>query len=71
MSEHIQKSGLTERETTCLTLLANGSRYSDIATTLGIAISTVSMHIGNARVKLGAMTTEHAIAIAVQRKLIL
>lgn len=70
MTDTIQKCELTEREATCLTLLANGQRYSDIALSLGITISTVTMHIKNARVKLGAMTTEHAVAIAVQRKLI-
>lgn len=61
---------LTTRETQCLQLLANGCSNDAISTELGIALSTVTMHLQNARRKLGAVTREQAIAIAISRGLI-
>ena len=62
--QYFIKSILTARERECLQMLANGSRNQRIAGMLGIAEVTVRKHIVAARTKLGAMTREQAVAIA-------
>ena len=61
---------LTPRERACLEALANGLGNDGIAKKLGICTPTVAMHLSNARRKLGALTREHAIALAMKRHLI-
>jgi len=61
---------LTTREHDCLAYVADGLRMAEIAFVLGLAETTVEMHLRNARKRLGAKTRDHAVAIAVRRKLI-
>jgi DNA-binding CsgD family transcriptional regulator len=61
---------LTARETECLTRLAAGDRVDRIAGRLGIAEVTVSLHIRNARAKLGARTSAQAVAAALRAGLL-
>lgn len=61
---------LTPRETECLLWLAKGLRTEAIADRLGIRPVTVTLHLSNARKRLGARTREQALAIALQSKLI-
>ena len=61
---------LTPRELECLAGLARGLRQDGIADQLGISLATVELHSVNARRKLGALTSTHAVAIAVSRGLI-
>jgi DNA-binding CsgD family transcriptional regulator len=60
-------ANLTRRETDCLRLLANGKTNAGIGGELRISVSTVAMHLQNARRKLGAATREQAVAIAVHK----
>ena len=62
---HGTQRTLTRREIECLRLLAIGKSNAGIAEELHISLPTVAMHLHNARVKLGAATREHAIAIVV------
>jgi DNA-binding CsgD family transcriptional regulator len=50
-------------------LLAHGQSNSEIAGSLGIRLPTVALHLASARRKLGAITREHAIALAITRGL--
>lgn len=61
---------LSPRELQCLALLANGHSNDGIAQEVGIRPPTVAMHLANARLKLKAVTREHAVALAVSKGLI-
>lgn len=61
---------LSPRERQCLTLVAQGRRLKEVAAALGIAVKTVDNLLANAREKLGAVTTEQAIAIAFRLNLL-
>lgn len=61
---------LTERERDVLSWYARGKKAPQIEELLGIANDTVETHLRNARRKLRAKTTTHAVAIAVGRRLI-
>ncbi|MEE9452766.1 MAG: autoinducer binding domain-containing protein [Paracoccaceae bacterium] len=61
---------LTPREQECLLWLGSGLRTNQIAWKMGIKAVTVDMHIRNARLRLGANTREHALAIALTKGLI-
>ena len=61
---------VTPRERDCLALVADGCRMNDIADRLGIAQTTVEMHLRNARGKLGARTRDQAVAIAVSQGIV-
>jgi DNA-binding CsgD family transcriptional regulator len=61
------KAPLSPRERQCLELLAHGQSNSEIAGNLGIRLPTVALHLASARRKLGAITREHAIALAISR----
>jgi DNA-binding CsgD family transcriptional regulator len=56
---------LTPRERDVLEWIAHGKSQWDISVILSIAESTVEAHLRNARGKLGAMNTAHAVAQAV------
>jgi DNA-binding CsgD family transcriptional regulator len=55
---------LTEREHEVLHLVAMGVPVDQIATQLYLSAHTVRTHIRNARIKLGASSRAHAIALA-------
>ncbi len=68
--QYFFENTLSMREVESLTLLAQGQRNERIAHTLGIAEVTVRKHINAARIKLGAMTREQAVAIALHNRFI-
>jgi len=55
---------ISDREREVLRLVARGDTVEDIATRLVISPNTVRTHIRNARLKLGAGSRAHAIALA-------
>jgi DNA-binding CsgD family transcriptional regulator len=57
---------LTRREREIMSLLAEGLTTQQVAGTLFLSVLTVRTHVRNAKEKLGARTTYHAIAIALQ-----
>ena len=59
-------SELTEREKEVLTMLALGETNSTIAEKLHLSPETVRSHTRSARLRLGARSRSHAIAIALQ-----
>ncbi len=69
-SSPLTGSPLTAREIECLGLLARGLRHDVLASTLNVSVATIEMHVVNARRKLGAKTTTHAVAMAIARGLI-
>jgi DNA-binding CsgD family transcriptional regulator len=69
-NQHEGSSLLTSREYDCLAHIADGLRTADIAHCLGIAETTVEMHLRNARSRLGAKTRDQAVAIAIRQGLI-
>jgi len=58
--------GLSPREYEVLILLADGSSVHEIAERLFISPLTVRTHVRNAKTKLGARTTAHAVALALR-----
>lgn len=70
MDPHHSEPHLTPREVECLTWLARGLKQEALAEELKLSKPTVEMHLGNARKKLAAKTSTHAVAIAVSRGLI-
>jgi DNA-binding CsgD family transcriptional regulator len=61
---------LSPREIECLEWLGRGLRIEGISTKLGIASTTVVTHLGGARRKLGAATSEQALVLALRNGLI-
>lgn len=55
---------LTPREAEVLRLVAAGLQSGDIATSLGVSMSTIRTHVEHARDKLGATTRAEAVARA-------
>jgi len=66
----MQDPKLTQRELEILKWLADGARVDRIADTLGIANATVSFHIQGLKKKLDARTREHAVAMAIRKRLV-
>jgi DNA-binding CsgD family transcriptional regulator len=63
----IAQRALTRREVQCLEGLARGLGNAEISRQLQIAMPTVALHLINARKKLGAVTREQAVALAIKR----
>ena len=61
---------LTQREAQCLEWLGRGLDNDKIGQQLQISVPTVSLHLANARKKLGALSREHALVLALKRGLI-
>ena len=61
---------LTPRELEVLTALSNGYRYEQIATRLGLSVSTVRTHLQHVYVKLGVTTKSEAAARALRLGLV-
>ncbi len=66
----IKQAPLSPREQEVLSLLAHGFLNARIAQKLGVAEVTVRAHLISARKKLGAVTREQAVAIAIRDHLI-
>lgn len=62
--------GLSQAEIAALTLSARGMSSHEIAGKLGLCKRTVDFYLDNARTKLGALTRIHAVALAVQERII-
>jgi DNA-binding CsgD family transcriptional regulator len=65
-----ERDGLNERECEVLTWVASGKTTSEIAAILPICERTVIFHLSNARRKLGAINSRHAISKALSLGLI-
>lgn len=50
--------------------LANGARVYELPELMGITQSAVNGYIRNVKCKLGALTKEHAVAIAIRKGLV-
>jgi DNA-binding CsgD family transcriptional regulator len=61
---------LSDRELEALSLLAEGATHKEIARDWGISHRTVEIHTTRVRIKLGAKTAAHAVAIGVREKII-
>lgn len=61
---------LTERERQCLIGIARGKTAGEVAREIGTSESTVVFHLGNVCRKLGATNRCHAVAKAIEAKLI-
>lgn len=61
---------LTARERAVLVLLVQGLSNDEIGERLNLSHSTVKFHVSNILSKLGASTRAHAVALAVQHKLV-
>jgi DNA-binding CsgD family transcriptional regulator len=64
------RSTLSQRELEVLGRIKDGMRTTDISETLSISERTVKFHIKNIKQKLNAVSRAHAVAIALERKLI-
>ena len=60
-----QSPRLSPRETELMTLLANGKTVAESARQMEISRRTVVIHLKHARERLGAVTRDEAIALAV------
>lgn len=61
-------SDLTDRQERVLLLLAEGHGLREIARILGVSPHTVRVHRDDARRRLDARTTTHAVAIVLRRR---
>lgn len=61
---------LTKRQTECLTWAAKGHSLAMIARELVVEYRTVRTHLQQARRRLGAFNTTHAVAIAIREGLV-
>lgn len=61
---------LSKRELECLSWTLEGKTASEIATILGISVSTVNQHASSASNKLGSLNKHHAAVQALRMKLI-
>jgi DNA-binding CsgD family transcriptional regulator len=62
--------GLSRREREVLSMLAAGQTVAEIASDLVLSPFTVRTHVRNAKDKLQARTTAHAVAIALDEKVL-
>lgn len=70
MTEDVFRIALSPRQLACLQLAASGLSAPEIGARLGISPRTVNQHISEACERLGVRTRIHAVARAVQLKLI-
>ncbi|HET6438521.1 MAG TPA: response regulator transcription factor [Anaeromyxobacter sp.] len=62
--------GLSQREVEVISLLARGHAYADIATALGIQLSTVQSHVRNIYRKLEVSSKAEAAVVAVRNGIV-
>lgn len=62
---------LTTQQRLCLEYAADGHTNPEIAELMGLAVQTVTQHLGEARQRLEARNTAHAVAIAIRHGLVL
>ncbi len=61
---------LTPRESEALQALADGAVQKTLPEQMGICASVVEHHLRRARLRLGARSTPHAVALALRQGLI-
>ncbi|MFC0228962.1 helix-turn-helix transcriptional regulator [Serratia aquatilis] len=64
------KDIFSARENEVLYLASIGKSYQEIASMLGLKLTTIKYHVGNAVKKLGVTNAKHAIRLGVELKLI-
>lgn len=64
------KDIFSARENEVLYLASIGKSYQEIASILGLKLTTIKYHVGNAVKKLGVTNAKHAIRLGVELKLI-
>ncbi|TQI78093.1 LuxR family quorum-sensing system transcriptional regulator ExpR [Serratia fonticola] len=64
------KEIFSDRENDVLYLASMGKSYQEIALILGVKLTTIKYHIGNAVKKLGVTNAKHAIRLGVELQLI-
>ncbi len=69
-NEKIDKEIFSKRENEIIYWASMGKTYQEIALILGIKLSTVKFHIGNAVKKLGVTNARHAIRLGIELQLI-
>jgi len=69
-NEKIDKEIFSKRENEIIYWASMGKTYQEIALILGIKLSTVKFHIGNAVKKLGVTNAKHAIRLGIELQLI-
>jgi DNA-binding NarL/FixJ family response regulator len=65
--EHLESLGLTPREAEVLFWVARGKTNDEIATVLGIGLTTVKKHLESTFAKLGVENRTSAAAMALER----
>lgn len=71
-ARHIARTGqriataLTDKQRECLEMLAGGLAPIQIAAQLGLHKDTIKLRMRGARIRLGAVNSIHAVAIAVR-----
>ena len=68
--ERVRAATLSPREREVLSRLADGRTIPEIAAELVLSPLTIRTHVRNAKDKLQARTTAHAVAIAVDKKVL-
>ncbi|MBK0329262.1 LuxR family transcriptional regulator [Rhodobacteraceae bacterium F11138] len=63
-------AALTPRESECLQLSAQGHTAKEIAALIGRSVPTATLHLKSAAAKMGARNRTHAVALALQYRLI-
>lgn len=69
-SPGVSEPVLTIRQATCLSWASYGKTMLEIAVLMGISHNTVRFHLDDAKAKLGASNTAHAVRLAAQRGMI-
>jgi len=69
-NEKVDKEIFSKRENEIIYWASMGKTYQEIALILGIKLSTVKFHIGNAVKKLGVTNAKHAIRLGIELQLI-
>jgi len=62
----VKASKLTPRQMEVLRLVMDGNMHCEVASLLGIKARTVKKHVVDARCRLGARNTTHAVVIALR-----
>jgi len=70
LADHAGESGLTERETEVLRLIAAGNANKEIAAQLSLTEETIKSRVSSILAKLGANDRTHAVTIALKRGII-
>jgi LuxR family transcriptional activator of conjugal transfer of Ti plasmids len=71
LSDHrIPPAEISSREQMVLRCYSHGMRRNGVASLLGITTETVKWHNHNARLKLRAKNTTHAVALAIRQGLL-